>query len=251
MGLEQVMEKIMVISDIHIPYQDDQAVEVMYDFSKKHKPDKLFINGDLVDFYRLSTFDKDPERKDTVKEEIYRARVFLNGLRKANPKARMTFLHGNHENRLQRYLWRNPELDGLDNLQIKRLLNLDKYGIKEVKVDRDYWSSETGHVKQGDAIIMHGDNRLNGAKGGTYAGYAAKNTMLNGINNSIIMGHTHRAAIVYHRTPYKTLTGVEGGCLCKIPGNANWQNGFVTFETEKGKNYNYRFHHIVNGKLHE
>ena len=251
MGLEDKIDKIMVVSDIHVPYQDKRAVEIMHEFSKDYKPNKIYINGDLVDFYKLSTFDQDPYRKETVKDEVYMARLFLSELRKNNPRSNITFLHGNHENRLQRYLWRNPELDGLDVLQLKKLLDLDKYHIKEVSVDGDYWGKATGHVKQGDAIIMHGDNRLNGASTSKYAGYSVKNTMLNGSNQSVVMGHIHRGAVIHHSTPYRTLTGVEGGCLCKIPGTANWQQGFVTFETEKGKNHNYQFHHIEHGKLIE
>ena len=254
MNLEQKIteaKRNLVFSDVHIPYQDDKAVNIMLNFSKQYKPNNIFINGDLVDFYRLSTFDQDPGRKDTITEEIYKARIFLSYLTKLNPNADITFLYGNHENRLQRYLWKNPELEGLDVLQLNKLLDFEKYGIKEIKVDRDYWSKETGHAKQGDAIIMHGDNRLNGAATSKYAGYSAKNTMLNGSNQSVIIGHVHRGAIVHHSTPYKTLVGVEDGCLCRIPGTANWQQGFVTFETYNGKNYNYHFHHITKGKLLE
>jgi len=253
MNLEDIIktDKVLVVSDIHIPYQDNKAVNIMHQFSKDYKPNKIYINGDLVDFYRLSTFDQDPDRKFTVAEEIYQARIFLSDLRKNNKDAKITLLHGNHENRLQRYMWTNPELSGLDSLRLDKLLDLSKYGIKEIKADRDYWSKATGHVKQGDALIMHGDNRLNGASTSKYAGYSAKNTMLNGSNQSVIMGHIHRGAIIHHSTPYKTLTGVEAGCLCKIPGTANWQQGFVTFETIKGKNHNYKFHHIEKGILYE
>jgi hypothetical protein len=47
---------------------------------------------------------------------------------------------------------------------------------------------EGGTIKQGNAIIMHGDSKLNGASTSKYSGYSAKNTMLGGINESIIMG---------------------------------------------------------------
>ncbi|MHA1676585.1 MAG: metallophosphoesterase [Candidatus Njordarchaeales archaeon] len=245
------MDKVLVFSDVHIPYQDDKAVQVMHEFAKDYKPDKIFINGDLLDFYRLSTFDQDPGRRDTVTEETYKTREFLFDLRKRHPKAKITYLQGNHENRLQRYLWRNPELAGLDSLDLRNLLELSNYKISEVKVDRDYWSKTSGHVKQGDIIIMHGDSRLNGAKGGGYSGYAAKNTMLNGVNSSVILGHTHRGATIFHTTANGVLTGMEGGCLCQMPPNANWQQGFITFETDKGKNSNYRFHRISNGVLKE
>jgi predicted phosphodiesterase len=250
-GLEEILDKVLVISDIHVPFQDDRAVGAMHAYSKKYKPDKIYINGDLIDFYKLSTFDQTPDRTDGIDFEITQAKMFLNNLRKNNKDAKIVYLQGNHENRLQRYLWRNPELHGLSALDTKNLFSLKDLDIQEIKVDRDYWSKSAGSAKQGDAIVMHGDSRLNGAKGGGYSGYAAKNTMLNGISSSVVMGHTHRGGVVYHTVSDKILIGVEGGCLCQLPPNANWQQGFVTFETERGKNYNYRFHHIKDGKLIE
>lgn len=242
-------EKNLVISDIHFPYQNDNSIDIMMRYAQDYKPNKIFVNGDLVDFYTLSKFDQNPSRKRSIPEELKLATDFLEDLRKKFKDADIYFLHGNHENRLQRYLWENPELAELECLEIKNLFKLKDYGIKEVKASRDYWGKENGSVTQGDAIIFHGDAKLNGASTSKYAGYSAKNTMLGGMQSSIIMGHIHRLALVSHSTPQGVLTGVEGGCLCDIPKNANWQNGFVTFETHKGKNYNYRVHLIENDKL--
>ncbi|MGV9141317.1 MAG: metallophosphoesterase family protein [Promethearchaeota archaeon] len=243
--------KNLVISDLHVPYHDDSAVNCMFKYAKDYKPTRVVINGDLIDFYSLSDFDKCPERKDNITDEIYKSREFLSKLRKVVGKdARIDFLHGNHENRLQKYMWRNRELYGLDSLELKNLLDLKKYNIKEVQADRDYWSKLMGEVKVGDTTIMHGDGRLNRARSSANPGYSAFNTMRNRIGESVIIGHTHRMAQVYNLIGNKSQVGIEGGCLCQHT-RENWQQGFVTFESYRGKSFNYRLHPINSGKLVE
>lgn len=247
MDLETMVKKemkTMVISDVHIPHHDEEALKATLKYAKIYKPDNFVISGDYVDFYNLSKFDKNPERKFTIPDELKQAQEVLNRISNVLPRScNKVFIQGNHENRLQGYIWRNPELEGLEELKLTKLLKLKENGFKEVKVDREYWGEETGHYKVGDTIIMHGDSRLNGAKTSIKSGYSAHNTMTN-LMSSVVLGHVHRGAVVYHRTPIGTITGIENGCLCKIPGNADWQHGFSTFETKKGKSYNYQFHKV-------
>lgn len=250
-SIDDKISKNLIFSDIHIPYQDDNAVNVVFNYGKYYKPNKVIINGDLLDFYRLSHFDQTPERRDSFPEEVEKGKEFLRKVRKTFKDSDIYFLEGNHENRLQRYLWsKAPEFYGLESLDLKNMLEFEKLKIKHVQVDGDYWAKDTGHLKIGDLIVMHGDSRLNGASTSKYSGYSAKNTMM-GIQSSVAMGHVHRLALIHHRTPYGQLVGIEGGCLSQIPGNANWQQGFVTFETYRGKNVNYRIHQINEGKLFE
>lgn len=257
MGLEDMVnkeiEKNLVLSDVHVPYQDEDAVAIALQYIKDYKPDTIYVNGDVIDFYPLSTFDKSPDRKAGVAEEANDAKEFIARLRKAAGKTtRIVYLEGNHEQRLQRYLWRNPELNGIKicdkEVSVANLLNLALYDVEYVKTDGDYWGADTGHVEAGDAVIMHGDSRLNGASCSKYAGYSAKNTMM-GIQKSVVMGHVHRLAVIKQRSPHGRMTGVETGCLCQIPGNANWQQGFTTFETIEGKNINYKLHEITDGVM--
>lgn len=252
MGLEEMVkvEKVMVISDIHIPYQSDNAVALMKQFAIDYKPNHFVINGDLVDFYGLSRFDKSPERRDSTQQELVKARALLKDLRKTlGPKTKMYFVEGNHEQRMQRYLSKNPELADMPELKINSLLKLGDYNIKYIKVDGDYWSEDTGHLKFGDVVVLHGDSRLNGASTSRNAGYSVMNTMKT-MGSSVIMGHVHRLASVYARSAHKEIVGIEGGCLCKIPGNANWQQGFSTFETHSGKGKNFQAYHIDGKQLY-
>lgn len=241
-------KKVMVTNDYHIPYEDSKSIDMMTKVAKVYKPDIFVINGDFVDFYSLSFWDKNPEHFD-VTHEIERAKGYLKQLRSAvGPKTQMYYLEGNHENRLQRYLWKNPELAQLDVLKMENLLDLDKYNVKWIGADMDYWKKSSGALNLGNTRIMHGDNRLNGASTSKYSGYSIKNTLQTTRKNTII-GHVHRGAIHYNTNEDETLVGIEGGCLCQEIPTANWQQGFTTFELHRGKGYNHRFHHIDNHKL--
>ena len=243
-------KKVLIFSDVHIPYEDAKAILALFKYIKSYKPDLIYINGDLIDFYNLSTFDQCPDRRANTAEELERTKHFLSILRAtAGDECEIVYLHGNHENRLQRFMWSNPEMASIDALSLKNLLDLDKYNIQEVEVNRDYWSKETGHAICGDMVIMHGDNRLNGGKTSQYAGYSVKGTMLNGLQQSVAIGHIHRLAIIHHTTPYNTLIGLEGGCLCQLPKSSNWQQGFITFTLKGERTYNHRLHRIEDGVL--
>lgn len=262
MNLESIVEenkmkyeKVLVTSDYHIPYMDIKAYSIMKQYAKDYKPNHFVINGDFVDFYNLSVFEKNPERKSSLKSELETAKNILEDLRKTlGNKCKIYFVEGNHENRLQRFLWSNPEVAELDELKLNNLLDFDKYKINYIPVDRDYWSKDTGHLILGNTLITHGDNRLNGASTSKYSGYSVKNTILGATQMNTIMGHIHRLSHFYHSTPYGNLQGLEAGMLCEYTGTANWQQGFITFELigkrNQKKGINYQTHFIDKGILY-
>ena len=243
-------KKYMIIGDIHAPFEDKNAMNIAYQYTDYYKPNEVIINGDLIDFYNISRFDKNPSRKEDLKKELTRSREILDEIRQHNPEAKITLLEGNHDFRLQSFIWRNPEFEGVEEFSLKNLLHLDKYNINFIGVDGDYWKNDNGHYKVNDLLIMHGDNRLNGAKTSQNGGYSAINTMKS-LQHSVAINHIHRLAQVHHTTPYGELVGLECGSLCQPTGTANWQQGFVTFESYRNKNHNYRTHLIQNKKLIE
>jgi len=255
MGLENIIgvetkkmrtKRTMVISDLHIPFIDNGAFDVTMSYANNYKPNNLIINGDLVDFYSLSFWSKSPDRKYDVINEIKLARQYLTKIRESvGDKCDIIFIKGNHEQRLQRYLSKNaPELYELEELDISNLLQFKKNKIKYVDASDEYWNNDNGHVMIGDMLITHGDSRMNGASYSKYSCYGIKNTILNGIQNNVIQGHSHRLGKFYHSSINKDYIGLESGCLCIPTGTANWQQGFNTFETYKGKTVNPRVHQI-------
>lgn len=139
--------KFIVLSDIHFPYQDDKAIKAVYKFLEQHLVDTIILNGDILDFYDVSSFDKDPSRINSLQKEIDMANKFFSQLRKRH-SGRIIFIGGNHDaDRLERYLKKHPELYSLNALKIDRILNLNEYGI-------DFYRDE---FRLGSLKIIHGD----------------------------------------------------------------------------------------------
>lgn len=120
---------LAIVPDIHVPYHSEElvgnAIEVCKDASE------IVFLGDLLDAYSLSSFDRNPARKATFKDEREIGREVLTKFREANRSAPMDFILGNHEDRLRRYLWRRaPELADMPELTIRSQLQLDRLNIE-------------------------------------------------------------------------------------------------------------------------
>ena len=109
-------QKVAVLGDLHIPYHNKLMVKNFIQFVKDEQPDQIILNGDVVDFYDLSSFDKNPERLNKLQEELDICVDLLKNLRKNCPKSKIIYILGNHENRLRRFLWKNPRLSSLNAL---------------------------------------------------------------------------------------------------------------------------------------
>lgn len=233
-------EKCLIIPDIHAPYQDELALSACISFSKWFKPDKIFVMGDLVDFYAISRFVKDPERALKLQDEIDMAYEILKQIRNANHKADIVLIRGNHCYRLQKYLWSEAkELAGLRDLSIENLLNLKSLNVRYEK---------SGRLKHRGVIFKHGDVVRK------FAGYSAKGEFEKS-GMSGISGHTHRAAIYYHNNQSGSYVWMECGCLCKLDAEymegetPNWQQGFgVGYFSKNSPRYLLEFIPFVGGK---
>lgn len=212
--------KFVVLSDIHFPYQDDKAIKAVYKFLEQLPVDTIILNGDILDFYDVSSFDKDPSRINSLQKEIDMAEKFFSKLRKLSPNSRIIFVKGNHENRLERYLKKHPELYSLDALKLPNLLGLDKFNI-EYK-DKGF--------KLGSLKIIHGTIVRK------YAGYTARAEMEKN-DCSGVSGHTHRLCCYYYHTPERYLAWYESGCLCDLNPEyvecPSWTQGFLYGYIEK------------------
>jgi hypothetical protein len=125
----------LVIPDCHIPYHDSRAYELMLDVAKDI-PDlnEIVILGDYADFYAVNTHGKHPQFAHVLAEEVSAVRSELERLNKLFPSAKKVFISGNHEYRLERYIYKNcPELFGLADTA--NVLQLDKLGYEFIPYD--------------------------------------------------------------------------------------------------------------------
>jgi UDP-2,3-diacylglucosamine pyrophosphatase LpxH len=210
--------RVLFISDIHCPYEDTACLSAMLSFSKWWKPNEIFIVGDLLDAEAFSRFVKNPDTLTKAQDEIDDAVNVLKQIANTNPQAKICLIRGNHEYRLQKYLWsRAPELSSLRDLTIESLLNLKHLGIT-------YCSR--GRLEHRGIIIKHGSVVRK------FGSYTAKAEMEKE-GQSGISGHSHRLGMHRHENPNKPHVWVECGCLCSknmdyMEGEPpDWHQGFV------------------------
>lgn len=123
--------KGLIINDIHLPFQDNAAITACLDFAKKEKPDFILLNGDVLDFYQLSYFMKDP-REPKWAEELEMYQEFIVMLQTVFPNANIFFKFGNHEERYDNYmLSKAPDLVGIKEFSLE---NIIKSRAPEVEV---------------------------------------------------------------------------------------------------------------------
>lgn len=139
--------RIVKLNDWHIPFQDTEALTTAIAFTRSLNPDILIID-EIIDFYAISKFDKDPRRKLNLQKEIDETLTYLNILRKIFQRVRIIMLNSNHLDRLGKYLrGKAPELYYLRSLDIRELFKLDEFKIEFMET----------YVHNGMFIFKHGD----------------------------------------------------------------------------------------------
>ena len=197
--------RILIISDLHFPYQNNEAITLALDYGKEKKVDCILINGDLMDQANISKHQPD-WRARSIAEEFEAVRVFLKSLRSHFPKTKIVYKHGNHDERWEKYLYtKAPEIFDVNDFQLEILLRLGELKIDTVKDKRP--------IKMGKLIALHGHELAGGGAGGVNPSRA---TFLKTLD-SVIVGH-------YHKTSQHTETTMSGevisvnstGCLCGL-----------------------------------
>jgi predicted phosphodiesterase len=231
--------KIAFISDVHLPFENKPAVRVMFDFLADYKPDLIVFAGDIYDFYEISDFDKGPGRITTLQDEFDEGRYFINAIDELCPN--VDYLLGNHEDREQRLINKNPGLFKLRSLDIKRAAELP-----------EHWRihpSQT-HFKLGKLTALHGD-----IKGVKTAVHPAR-TLFQKLKRSCIFGHFHRFGN-HLDTNYdgEIRGGFANGHLSDVSRVTSWvtcpdwQEGLSTISLCEDGGFAVQQRLIVNGRL--
>jgi predicted MPP superfamily phosphohydrolase len=86
-------KRILVISDLHIPYHREDSFEFLKEIKKEYKPDTIVNIGDEIDCHALSFHDHNPDLA-SAGHELVRAKDFIKELESIFPE--MTLLDSNH-----------------------------------------------------------------------------------------------------------------------------------------------------------
>jgi hypothetical protein len=220
------MKRVVVATDVHVPFHDPVALALLQKFTSDFRPDVFVVGGDLIDFYPLSAFDRDPKRRLSLRDELEQAHAYLQDIGLALPRGcRKVFLAGNHEDRLRRYLWRNaPELADLEELDLASLLHLPRMGYEYIPYDDPVGAVGAPGLDLYGILIMHG--QFVRKHSGATARAHFERFMCNGV-----CGHSHRQGSYFHRAWGGESGWWEAGCLCKLEppymSSPDWQAGWL------------------------
>lgn len=232
--------KVLVISDLHIPYHDEEALETAIKFGLEKEVNTIIINGDLLDCYKLSRFEKDPRKRD-ISYEIECAKMFLKRLRELFPEALIIYYLGNHDLWYKRYLYaKAPELLGIPEVELNHIL-----GLKELEIV--YLDNSRG-ITLGDLNIRHGHEFF--GSGGVYP---ARTYYLKAKAN-ILVGHVHRTSFFQSNDIKRKIHGGwSTGCLSDLSPdyniNSEYNHGCAYIETQKDGSFVVENKMIIGNKL--
>jgi predicted phosphodiesterase len=234
--------RILVLSDIHLPYQDDDALFAALQFGLEKDVNCIYLNGDTMDMYQLSRHEKNPANR-SFSYELDICRSLLKGIRKMFPNAHIVYKIGNHDERYEKFIRMNPQLISVQEFELGNLLGFPELRIHEVKSKQ--WSYA------GKMPLLHG-HELPAKSGGVNPARMAQLKL----NKQVIIGHFHRetksTGKQFDDKPY---AAYSSGCLCDLypaymPIN-DWNHGFTYLEVDpKNGNYYVQQKTIVDGKIY-
>lgn len=193
LNLSGEYKKILIIPDLHFPYEHPDAIRFLDAIKKDFNGFDLIINlGDIVDQYQWSQYEANPEAMNQI-EELKLASNKLNKLIKLFPKMVITL--GNHDIRLEKKLIKNgispsvlQRFETLYSLNDNEWIYADELGL--------WWNDEARRV-----LFIH----------------EAKSDILktcDEFESSVVSGHRHSSLeIKFSLKPSGIRFGLQSGCL--------------------------------------
>lgn len=231
----------LAIGDLHIPFQDDVAIDACLRYADQHNPTIISIMGDMLDFYQVSTFSKNPIRSKRLFQEIEQGREFLTVLRERYPQARIIYYEGNHEARLTKYILdKAPQLTELLDGFLPEKLGLNALNIEY----------HTIPFRIGKLWHLHGHEK--GA--GSYNPEYITNVLMQYIYDHFITFHYHRSQEkLYKRLGDRYWKAASIGHLAGEMDYSimnKWQQGFAIIRYQQDGEFSIDSRTIINGQVY-
>lgn len=233
--------KLGILSDVHIPEHDIEALTVAIRDLQNEGIDGLLLNGDILDMHQVSRHFKDPG-KARIKKEFELGLQFIESIKKAFPGIPIYFKEGNHEKRWPTWL-RSRAIEIWDDEEYT-IPNKLRLGENQIT-----WIPNNQPIKYGNLWIIHG-NEITGNSRVSPAHAVSLRA-----HESTLTGDKHRSdkRHVKHQlsgniTSYYTL-----GCLCGLRAdylpNNDWMHGFGIAYVNSQGNISVDVKEIHNGRI--
>ncbi len=236
---------ILWMSDIHIPNQNNKAIELAIQDGLKEKVNCIILGGDIMDNTPFTSHDAPPPSPDDVRDYFEMTQQFLAYLRSKFPKIHIVWIEGNHDQWLSRWLMKKaPILFNDPYYHLPQRLDLKKYNI-------DFYEQEV-ILKMGKLSASHGHTIVRGV----FAPVNAARGVFMRTKSNYIVGHVHTSSS-HHETNIKgeQIGCFSVGCLCELspsydPHNTKHNLGYAIIKVEKNGDFVVHNKTIINGKVH-
>ena len=182
-------KRILVISDLHIPYHHKDSFAFLREIKKSYKPDFVVNIGDLLDFHAISMHDHNPDLY-SAGDELKQSRIYIKELESLFPE--VTEVDSNHSSlvfrRALKYGMSKEFLKGYgDFLRTKKWKWLDNLTLTMSNKQRCFFT----HGRSADILKV-------------------SQTM----GMSAVQGHYHTKFVIsYWANPDNLFFGMNVGCL--------------------------------------
>lgn len=242
---------ILVLSDVHHPEHDRKVWSTILELAKDIGPSEVILLGDFLEMASASMHGGAELEKLT--EDFDAGKKALREIREAVGRdCRITYLEGNHESRLTRFLWtKAPSLR--DSLSYEVGLDLKALDVE--------WVPESKQpITRGDLDLTHGHQDLRERPSKYHSGKMAE--VYGRPDRTVLYGHTHKPQVFTRPTVGGYATAIGMGCARTLsPGwlhgqQAGWVHQVaVVYLSGAGRSYVYpvTFRHgqtIWNGRLY-
>jgi len=235
-----MIEKILILADVHLTEKLPKPYKLVQKFLHEsgQRFDEIILLGDFMDVASLSHWDKDKKRLlegKRFEKECEVANEELDYLTCFTKK--ITYIEGNHENWVEQYLDRNPELEGV--IELPKKLMFDDRDIQWIPMNKLY--------KKGKCYFTHG----------MFANKYHASKHLHTLGCNIVYGHVHRIQQdMINMKMQDPCMSTALGCLCGHEPHfmrgkpANWINGFgIMYLDTKTGNFNLYPVNIIDNKF--
>lgn len=197
-------KNVLILSDIHAPYQHPDTLKFFAALKKKLNPDLVINLGDELDYHAMSFHTSDPDL-DSPGKELLKGRMVLWELEKIFPE--MYLCASNHGS----MKYRKAKLNGTSKHMLVSyrqaiFAERDEEGDTYYPDNRGknwYWSNKIEFKTINDQMVLCVHNKT-------------QNLINNILRNQMhfIQGHYHsKSTIEYVSTPHNLLWGMQVGCM--------------------------------------
>ena len=221
----------VIPGDIHLPFHDPAAVGHIWSAGVEHDKRGLFITGDLVDLYWLSSWPKDGNKAKATGYQATR-KALLEFVSCVNQNYDyVIYGAGNHEDRVSSLCRKFPGFDGSWYWMFQDILPTTWHYLPHAY--RAELLQRTGNGLP--ILVEHGDRTL-------YGGIPSADKLCSSYpGQCTIIGHNHRVQQSLKTTWKKGRATTSMAFTCghmsdiktnNYAANPNWQQGYTTVSAD-------------------